>query len=212
METALQWQRLIEIRDEILNVFYSDRDPDQVLRNPLGLPLLWRQPRGVVFRVAGGIAVVVAILVAGAALIMPTEQSRRLADLGQPRRLLFHVTEFRMAIWQATARAAADSPLLGVGPGLLWRELGNHYPDGARGWRPAQENAHSIFLQLAAEIGWLALAAWIALLAGVIAGGRRPGREGRGDRLLRLGALAYLATGLSGHALLLSYRFPCSKR
>ncbi|MBI4635708.1 MAG: O-antigen ligase family protein [Candidatus Rokubacteria bacterium] len=118
--------------------------------------------------------------------------------------LVGYFVEYRLPIWSASARAVVENPAFGIGPGMLFRDIGNYYGDES-GWRPENENAHNYFLQLAAETGLLGLAGFAWVLWACL----RPALTDRGPhaaprRLLAVGALGYLATLLTGHPLLLS--------
>jgi hypothetical protein len=95
--------------------------------------------------------------------------------------------------------------MAGVGPGLLCRSLSDYYRQGDKSWRPRFENAHDYFLQLGAEIGLFGLFGFLWLIAACLRPAFRDGSSGNQPRyLLMVGALGYLATLLTGHALLLS--------
>ncbi|HXJ83806.1 MAG TPA: O-antigen ligase family protein, partial [Candidatus Methylomirabilis sp.] len=135
-------------------------------------------------------------------------QNPSLADLlkevTHPAFLVHHFRETRQTLWSAAMRAFAEHPLLGVGPGLLYQDIGQYYRGDDRGWRPFHENAHNYFLQLAAETGVLGVIAW----GWLVWAGLRPGlaawRQGSGSFVLAVGGLAYLVTSLTGHPLMLS--------
>ncbi|MCZ6832736.1 MAG: O-antigen ligase family protein [Acidobacteria bacterium] len=128
-----------------------------------------------------------------------------LSEITSPQFLAGSVQEHRLPVWSAAGRAFLENPVLGLGPGLLYRHLGSYYPPGRNGWRPAQENAHNQFLQLAAETGGMGLAAFLILVGGTLLPAFRRGRGATAhSRILGLGILCFLATALSGHPLLLS--------
>jgi O-antigen ligase len=129
-------------------------------------------------------------------------------DIGRmndPSYLVKYAGDARWAVWSASTRVVAAHPMAGIGPGLLCRSLNGFYREGDTGWRPAFENAHNYFLQLAAETGIFAPLAFLLLIAAAL----RPvlgdgSSQNRPRRLLVVGVLCYLATLLTGHALLLS--------
>ncbi|MFQ5768414.1 MAG: O-antigen ligase family protein, partial [Acidobacteriota bacterium] len=134
-----------------------------------------------------------------------------LRQIGSPRFLLFYAGQFRLQVWSAALAAAWERPFLGVGPGLLFRQLGNHYWLSGSGWRPGRENAHNQYLQLAAEIGPAGLLAFLWLLGGVLRPALSPATAAA-VRLRGLGLLAYLVTGLTGHPLVLVRPGPAGHR
>lgn len=129
-------------------------------------------------------------------------------DIGRtsdPSYLMQHAENNRWTIWSASTRAVAAYPMAGIGPGLLCRSLGNFYRAGDTNWRPMFENAHDYFLQLAAETGIFGLLGFLLLIGTTLRPVFEDGSsQNRRSRLLVAGALAYLATLLTGHALLLS--------
>ena len=105
-------------------------------------------------------------------------------------------------------RVAATQPVLGVGVGRLpgasapfvTPELARRYPPAVSG-----ENAHNNFVQILAESGPMALAAFLWILAIPASGWRRlsTAAEAAGDRPGLLGGLAAFAlTCLAGHPLI----------
>ena len=128
-----------------------------------------------------------------------------LSEITSPSFLAGYLRENRLPIWSAAGRAFMDYPVLGLGPGLLYRQLGSYYPPGQDGWRPARENAHNQFLQLATETGGVGLAAFMILVGRALlpAFRRRRGATAP-SRILGMGLLCFLATALTGHPLLLS--------
>jgi hypothetical protein len=127
-----------------------------------------------------------------------------LREVSSPEFLLVHFRDNRQAVWSAAGRAFLEQPLAGGGPGSLYQRLGEFYAAADPGWRPAQENAHNYFLQLAAETGVLGVLAFGALVWSVL----RPvlahwRTSSPAACALALGALAYLLTCVTGHPLLL---------
>lgn len=154
--------------------------------------------------VLGGLLLV--MLLAGASLAMGSGRiAVTLSQISSPRFLMGYVQEHRVPVWSAAGRTFLDHPVLGIGPGLLYRHLGSYYPPGGDGWRPAQENAHNQFLQLAAETGGVGLTAFLLLVGWTLLPAfRRESGATSTSRLLGMGLLCYLASALSGHPLLLS--------
>ncbi len=154
--------------------------------------------------VLGGL--LLAILLAWGSLFMGTGRiAVTLREITSPRFLAGYVQEQRLPVWSAAGGAFLENPVLGLGPGLLYRHLGAYYPAGLSGWQPVQENAHNQFLQLAAETGALGLAAFMMLVGRSLLPAFRRNRGGQASsRLLGMGILCFLATALSGHPLLLS--------
>jgi O-antigen ligase len=154
--------------------------------------------------VLGGL--LLAILLAWASLSLgPGRIDVTLSQISSPRFLAGYAQERRLPVWSAAGRAFLDHPVLGMGPGLLYRQLGSYYPPGGNGWQPLQENAHNQFLQMAAETGGVGLAAFLLLVGRALLPVFRRGRGvTASSRLLGVGLLCFLATALSGHPLLLS--------
>ena len=122
-----------------------------------------------------------------------------------PERVASYFALTRQAIWSATTRAFLGHPLTGIGPGRLYVTLGDYYLPDDPGLRPPNEHAHNYFLQLAAETGAVGLIVFTWLLAAVLLPALRDPTGGlAGRRVLAIAALGYLATCVSGHALILS--------
>jgi O-antigen ligase len=125
-------------------------------------------------------------------------------QIANPEFLVEHFQQYRQTVWLAAIRAFLERPLFGMGPGLLYQNLGRYQTTGDIGWQPAFENAHNYFLQLAAEVGIMGLfgflwLVWVSLRSALM--DTRP--EGLPHRALAIGALGYLATAITGHPLLL---------
>jgi O-Antigen ligase len=130
---------------------------------------------------------------------------RLLANATIPSRVAGYFVEMRQAVWSAAGRAFLAHPLAGIGPGRLYATLGDYYRPDDRGWRPLHENAHSYFLQLAAETGIVGLVAFGWLLSAALVPALRDRAGGlAGRRVLAIAALGYLATCVSGHPLIIS--------
>ena len=107
----------------------------------------------------------------------------------------------RLCMVEAGLRMVGERPLLGIGPGQVKERYAIYRPpSGRRLWTP---HLHDTFLELAAERGLPALAAYLAMMATSLAGAWRGfAREGRfaGSRAdLYLGAfLALIALNVAG--------------
>ena len=96
----------------------------------------------------------------------------------------FAVTQ-RLAFWIAGARMAADRPLTGVGAG----NFDESYRDYNIGlWGESLGHAHNLYLNLAAETGFVGVGLFVAFLAGVLTKGTRFRPERQFDRILLAGA------------------------
>lgn len=72
----------------------------------------------------------------------------------------------RVHAWMVASRISADRPLLGVGAGnfrLVW-------PHYARGEAPTAYEAHNVFLQVLAELGWIGLALFLVFVGRTVEG------------------------------------------
>jgi O-antigen ligase len=100
----------------------------------------------------------------------------------------------RMAHWQAAWEMFVDHPVVGVGPGHYVVA----YPDYAvlPYWKDPLGHAHNVYLNIAAEEGFLGLVAYLAMLVswvwlGLTLVRRLAKSAGRGlDRAVAAGALA----------------------
>jgi O-antigen ligase len=82
-------------------------------------------------------------------------------------------TPWRQALWRAAVRMGMDHPLLGTGPGT-YASASRAYQDTAGYY---SINAHNFYVQVFGEMGLLGLAAWVAVLAGVVWALRQSLRE-----------------------------------
>jgi O-antigen ligase len=112
----------------------------------------------------------------------------------------------RQAIIAAGIRMIGDRPAFGQGPGNFVSNLGDFYRPQDRGRKPPHENAHNYFIQVAAETGILGLAGFLWIIAARLVAGftRDPNQERLRVRLLTIGVVGYLITGVTGHPLVLS--------
>jgi hypothetical protein len=125
-----------------------------------------------------------------------------LASVFDPRIPLARSLENRGAWWLAALQMARGAPVLGVGLGRFPLLL----PEYAG---PASGNldAHNYFLQVLAEMGSVGLLAFAVLLAavlGTLASLRRASAAPRLAGAVLLGSIAFMATSVTGHPLLLA--------
>jgi O-antigen ligase len=160
----------------------------------LGLVLTARRGLRIVV-ILLGIALVVGLLSPGAV----TQRVRSMADLQD------QTVRDRVAMWRSGLAMIADHPLLGVGPG----EVRAWYPQYRRpeAIRPSTGHLHNSAIQIAAERGLPALAAWLWLWVVFFREGRRIlARVGKGPSLPRAlvcaslgGTVGFLVAGLFEH-------------
>lgn len=171
-------------------------------------PVRIRWRRGARWLLAAGAAVLVASLLARALIdfeplpYRPGNVVSALTGVLDPRIPLAKSLENRGAWWGAALRMARDAPVLGVGLGRFPLLL----PEYAG---PAAGNldAHNYFLQVLAEMGIVGLLAFGALLAavfGTLASLLRSSAAPRLAGAALLGSIAFVATFVTGHPLLLA--------
>ena len=83
-----------------------------------------------------------------------------------------NVTE-RLQLWDAASNMTLDSPVVGLGPGsyaLFHDDYRDRMPDDAT---EQLDVAHNTYLEIAAELGLVGLAAWVVLLGTALLGVRR---------------------------------------
>jgi O-antigen ligase len=169
----------------------------------------WLRHRRHLPRARTVLAIVLLAILAGwgSRFVLPQRVSLTILQVVTPLYLAEYMSDQRVAVWSAASRSVAEHPVLGLGPGLMYRQLGSYYEEEDRGWRPVRENAHNQFLQIAAETGLVGLAAFIGLVGGALwigFGGGGGGGALSPSRLMATGVLGYLGTGITGHPLLLS--------
>ncbi|PYE55661.1 O-antigen ligase family protein [Deinococcus yavapaiensis] len=103
--------------------------------------------------------------------------------------------ESRVLIWRGAARLALDAPALGVGPGNFVYTFPLHRSPVHNSFATAITHAyvgyaHSDYLQIASELGLIALALFIAFWSAVLIAGRRRA-ETLGLRVALLATLCY---------------------
>ncbi len=162
--------------------------------------LFWAQVRRGGLIVAGGVALIVALLVLDSVQLVPTAVSARLGQIVQyfglfdARRVIptpqnWAIVE-RMAHWQAAWNMYMARPILGVGPG----HYALAYPDYRVNdfWIYPLGHAHNIYLNIMAETGFLGIVTYlvqfVAWLAVILAGRHRS--KSPIDRALAAGILA----------------------
>jgi O-antigen ligase len=101
-------------------------------------------------------------------------------------------TPWRQALWRAAARMGLDHPLLGTGPGT-YASASRAYQDTAGYY---SINAHNFYAQTFGEMGALGLAAWAALLIGVLWAIRQALREPADQRAPQMALSAGLIASL----------------
>jgi hypothetical protein len=164
-------------------------------------PLLGRAMVGVLV-VAGGVAAFV-----------PSTYLQRFTALADPElthqgaRLDRKTVSERVQVWSAGWDMARDHPVLGVGPGNYPATLGIYLP------RKLPMAAHSSYVQMVAETGFVGLTLYLLFFAAVtrLSGMDRHHADAawrsRAGRMLQLVLVAYLAGGAfkSRHDLVLAY-------
>jgi O-antigen ligase len=140
------------------------------------LPMLLWVPRRYVGRTALALAIGGVVVVAALA---PTKYGQRLAALGQVAGVMSGqapedgALRGRVSEMTSAAMMFADNPLIGVGYG----NFEEHYPRYARhlalDGRREERQAHSLYLEVAAETGLIGVAVFASLLLFGLAGVRR---------------------------------------
>jgi putative inorganic carbon (HCO3(-)) transporter len=148
--------------------------------------LAWRRARRVALAL---IAAVVVITLAGANPFVGSEYygavEQRLSTIQDPTR-----ESRRPEIWSTAVDTAVQHPFTGVGVNQF-EYVAARRPLHERG--SPIENAHNVYLSLAAETGLIALAAFLAFLAQLGLRGARAARaRDRSSRALALGLMAAL--------------------
>ena len=115
--------------------------------------------------------------------------------------------EHRLQLWVAGWQMAQEHPWVGVGPGNYTARIGDHLPSSAG------VVAHSTFLQLAAETGFVGLALFAVLVVGAMFAAGSAARRTLSDTdrdlacALQASLAAFLGVGLflSRHDMVLAY-------
>jgi O-antigen ligase len=106
----------------------------------------------------------------------------------------------RVQMWGIGRRIVADHPLFGVGPNQVETVYPLYRPPDSV--RPVNVHLHNVYIQIAAERGLLALAAWLTFIALAVVGLVRQVRRGPARALAGAGLasiVAMLAAGLFEH-------------
>jgi O-antigen ligase len=148
------------------------------------LYLCLRKPKGL-FVLAPAVVVVF--------LVLPREIRHRVTSIGD---LSDPTTRDRIAMTKSGLRMVRDHPLLGVGPDMVKRLYPRYRdPEAVRALVP---HLHNNVLQLAAQSGLPAAAAYVALVAVVLSAAiRKLRRETRPDRAALLAASLMAVTALT---------------
>lgn len=156
----------------------------------VGIAVLTRQMSGravLALVLAGGATVALALATVPQLVETSLEQKGDVADQ--------NVSE-RLDLWESAADMTLEAPVLGHGPGsfsLEHREHLDRLPDAVD---HDLDVAHNTYLETAAELGVLGLAALLVLLAaGYLAA--RSGRVARGDRLAGAVCVALAGTAVA---------------
>ena len=155
--------------------------------------LAWRRARRVALAL---IALIVVLTFAGANPIVESDYvstvEERLSTVSDPTR-----QSRRPEIWSVAVDTAVENPFAGVGLNQFQAVSARQslFEEGA-----AIENAHNVYFSLAAETGFIALAAFLVFLGQLAARGVRAMRSrDRLNRMLTLGIMAALvAFGVQG--------------
>jgi len=134
-------------------------------------------------------ALVVAVVFAGGIyFLIPAEQRLRLQAMGEDE-----TSQSRLVYWERALEMMGDYPLLGIGYKNWLPYHRTHYPVGAFG----NQLVHNMFLEAGAELGYIGLGAFLAMIAATFALNRdtrkRAARLPDGGRFLW-----HMAHGLDG--------------
>ena len=102
----------------------------------------------------------------------------------------------RVHAWTVASRISADRPLLGVGAGSFRVAWPQYAPPEAR----RAFEAHNVFLQIIAELGWVGLFLYLGFIGAGVEGGVRAARDekvGWMARALVASAVGYLVCSVS---------------
>ncbi|OQW88762.1 MAG: hypothetical protein BWK72_07345 [Rhodoferax ferrireducens] len=171
--------------------------------------LLWQQRRTAI----GKWLAVMVLLAVVAALLVPNRYTDRFKAVVNPAQV--HATASldrstaneRLQLWSAGLQMAMHQPLVGVGPGNYPAMLGLYEPG------KGMLAAHSNYVQMLAETGFLGLVLYLAFFGGTMValglvrrGAREPWQQ-RMAQMLQLALLAYLVGGIfnSRHDFALAY-------
>jgi O-antigen ligase len=95
----------------------------------------------------------------------PEELRSRFREVAQNSDYNYMAQDGRIAIWKRGLSYMVQSPLLGVGVGAFpWKENATKEAMGNRGFRARMTAAHSAFIEVGAELGFLGLGAMLTAL------------------------------------------------
>jgi O-antigen ligase len=114
------------------------------------------------------VAAVGACAVIGLFVVATSASEDRNPATGAKASRLASVKSHRYAYWKVAAKAFADHPARGLGSGGFAGEWVSE-----RTFREGVRDAHSLYLETAAELGLIGLAALAALIAGIALAARR---------------------------------------
>jgi O-antigen ligase len=116
-----------------------------------------------------------------------------------PEQLNEH-SDGRYYLFRAALNMLRHSPLVGVGLGNFYQDLGGFYPDGISG-RETHEQAHNMYLQLLTELGPLGLVTFALPFVTLLSrAARTPGMTPM-TRALLIGVLAVLLHSFTDYTL-----------
>lgn len=143
---------------------------------------------------AMAVAAAVAIVCAVAVLYLPARGTQKSSSIA---------TEVRGGLARVAVRMIAERPLTGIGLSEFYRRSGEYASPELLALFPRarNENAHNNFLQIAAELGIVGLAAFVWVLVAVLSTAR-PESTQRLHAGLIVAIAAFLLTCLGGHPLL----------
>lgn len=138
-----------------------------VLRNSTSSEIRRRVKRLIVFALVMLVTVVCTLVVLGTAWdVRHKDQSSYLHTLLYSLNLhapLDETLKGRITIWRTAILMIEDHPVFGIGLGRIYRRFGS-YNRFIGGFETFGLSAHSTFLNIGAELGFVGLAAWIGLL------------------------------------------------
>lgn len=161
----------------------------------------WRSRHRVVFAIVG------AVMLVGGFFLLPQQYKGRYETMAQGK--LDDSSSLRLVIWGAGLRMMVDRPISGVGINCYGIANGMQYaPPGRNNWM----EAHSLYVQVPAEIGFFGAIVFFWFLFEYLRQNRRAAKAmvEEGDRwrfekilldALFAGTLALLVTGVFGHSL-----------